>query len=177
MIPVVYRIYKGWKTYMYLGKAWLETRKFNVNMTHLQVLQTCMKCLLQMALEIRIILSKFKNSKRFSLEIIAMNSTIFSLPSLKPRIRDKRLYSMGTSGLMLIPVTHPTQCVAECAKCGFSGQANMAWGPSTELETNSMGPSPKRSPIQYGHPNYIEAYTTAKKKRPNQLGYLVGIWL
>ena len=23
----------------------------------------------------------------------------------------------------------------------------------------------------------ISAYTTAKKKRPNQLGYLVGIWL
>ena len=37
---------------------------------------------------------------------------------------------MGTSGLMLIPVTHPTQCVAECAKCGFSGQANTTWGPS-----------------------------------------------
>ena len=28
---------------------------------------------------------------------------------------------MGTSGFMLIPVTPPTQCVAECAKCGFSG--------------------------------------------------------
>ena len=25
---------------------------------------------------------------------------------------------------MLIPVTRSTQCVAECAKCGFSGQAN-----------------------------------------------------
>ena len=25
---------------------------------------------------------------------------------------------------MLIPVTHSTQCVTECAKCGFSGQAN-----------------------------------------------------
>ena len=39
---------------------------------------------------------------------------------------------------MLIPVTHPTQCVAECAKCGFSGQANTTWGPSTEFS----GPSP-----------------------------------
>ena len=25
---------------------------------------------------------------------------------------------------MLIPVTHSPQCFAECAKCGFSGQAN-----------------------------------------------------
>ena len=47
--------------------------------------------------------------------------------NLKPRVRDKRLYRMGTSGIMLIPVTHPTQCVAECAKCGFSGLANMTW--------------------------------------------------
>ena len=31
---------------------------------------------------------------------------------------------------MLIPVTPPTQYVAEYAKCGFSGQANMTWGPS-----------------------------------------------
>ena len=51
---------------------------------------------------------------------------------LKPHVRDKRLYGTGTSGLMLIPVTHPTQCVAECAKCGFSGQANTTWGPSTD---------------------------------------------
>ena len=49
---------------------------------------------------------------------------------LRPGVRDKRLYGMRTSGLMLIPVTHPTQCVAECAKCGFSGQANTTWGPS-----------------------------------------------
>ena len=63
---------------------------------------------------------------------------------------------------MLIPVTHPTQCVAECAKCGFSGQANTTRGPSTELE---MGPSPKRSPIQYGRPNYIGAYVRTKKAR------------
>ena len=27
------------------------------------------------------------------------------------------------------------------------------------------------------HISRIIAYTTAKKKRPNQLGYLVGIWL
>ena len=36
--------------------------------------------------------------------------------SLKAHVRDKRS--------MLIPVTHSTQCVAECAKCGFSEQAN-----------------------------------------------------
>ena len=69
---------------------------------------------------------------------------------LKPRVRDKRLYGTGTS-VLLIPVTHPTQCVAECAKCGFSGQAN-----------TTLGPSPKRSPIQYGHPNYIGAYLRTK---------------
>ena len=57
---------------------------------------------------------------------------------LKPHVRDKRLYGTLTSGLMLIPVTHLTQCVAECAKCGFSGQANTTWGPSTEFS----GPSP-----------------------------------
>ena len=56
---------------------------------------------------------------------------------LKPHVRDKRLYGTLTSSLMLIPVTHPTR-VAECAKCGFSGQANTNWGPSTELS----GPSP-----------------------------------
>ena len=50
---------------------------------------------------------------------------------LKPWVRDKRL--TGTSGVMLIPVTYPTQCVAECTKCGFSGQANTTWGPSTEF--------------------------------------------
>ena len=58
--------------------------------------------------------------------------------NLKPHVRVKRLYSTLTSGLMLIPVTHPTQCVAECAKCGFNGQANTTWGPSTEFS----GPSP-----------------------------------
>ena len=52
---------------------------------------------------------------------------------------------------MLIPVTPPTQCVAGSAKCGFSGQANTAWGPS-----------PKRSPIQYGRPSYIGAYVRTK---------------
>ena len=70
---------------------------------------------------------------------------------LKPRICDKRLYGTGTSGLMLIPLTHPTQCVAEC---GFSGQAN-----------TTLGPSPKRSPImpiQYGRLNYIGAYVRTK---------------
>ena len=56
---------------------------------------------------------------------------------LKPHVRDKRLYGTLTSGLMLIPVTHPTQCVAECAKCGFSGQANTTWGPSTEFSSPS----------------------------------------
>ena len=58
---------------------------------------------------------------------------------------------MGTSGVMLIPVTPPTQCVAECATCGFSGQANTAWGPST-----------KRSPMQYGRPSYFGAYVRTK---------------
>ena len=52
---------------------------------------------------------------------------------------------------MLIPVTHPTQCVVECAKCRFSRQANTTWGPL-----------PKRSPIQYGRPNYIGAYVHTK---------------
>ena len=37
------------------------------------------------------------------------------------------------------------------AKCGFSGQANMAWGPL-----------PKWSPIQYGCPSYIGAYIRTK---------------
>ena len=52
---------------------------------------------------------------------------------------------------MFIPVTHPTQCAAECAKCGFSRQANTNWVPL-----------PKWSPIQYGRPNYIGAYVCAK---------------
>ena len=59
-----------------------------------------------------------------------------NLPNLKPHVRHQRVYGMGTSGVMLIPVTPPTQCVAECAKCRFSGQAtqaNTAWGPSTDL--------------------------------------------
>ena len=59
---------------------------------------------------------------------------------LKPRVRDKRLYGTGTSGLMLIPVTHSTQFVAGCAKGGFSGQANMTWGPSPKFP-NSICPS------------------------------------
>ena len=60
---------------------------------------------------------------------------------------------------MLIPVTHPTQCVAGCAKCGFSGQAN-----------TTLGPSPKRSPImpfQCGRPNYIGAYVRMKSRSQN----------
>ena len=73
---------------------------------------------------------------------------------LKPRVRDKRLFGTLTSGLMLIPVTHPTHCVAECAKCWFSGQANTTWGPSTE--------SVVHRPIQYGRPNYIRAYVRTK---------------
>ena len=48
---------------------------------------------------------------------------------------------------MLIPVTHSTQCVAECAKCGFSGQAN-----TTLVQPRS---SVFHRPIQYGRPNYI----------------------
>ena len=43
------------------------------------------------------------------------------------------IFSNETSGVLLIPVTHPTQCITECAKCGFSGQANTTWGPSTEF--------------------------------------------
>ena len=48
---------------------------------------------------------------------------------------------------MLIPVIHSTQCVAECAKCGFSGQANM-----TMVHPRS---SVFHRPIQCGRPNYI----------------------
>ena len=48
---------------------------------------------------------------------------------------------------MLIPVTHSTQCVAECAKCGFSEQAN-----TTLVHPRS---SVFHRPIQYGRPNYI----------------------
>ena len=42
----------------------------------------------------------------------------------KPHIRQQQVYNMGTSGLMLIPKTPLTKCVTECAKCGFSRQAN-----------------------------------------------------
>ena len=72
---------------------------------------------------------------------------------LRPHVHHQCDYGMGTSGLVLIPVTHPTQCVAECAKCGFCRQANTAWGPS-----------PKRSPIQHGRPNYNGA-TYARNAR------------
>ena len=48
---------------------------------------------------------------------------------------------------MLIPVTHSTQCVAECAKCEFSGQAN-----TTLVQARSLV---FHHPIQYGRPNYI----------------------
>ena len=58
--------------------------------------------------------------------------------SLKPHVRYQRVYGMGTSGFMLIPVTHPTQCVAECTKCGFSGKANTAWGPSPTSPQSKM---------------------------------------
>ena len=51
----------------------------------------------------------------------------------------------------------PTQCVGECEKCGFSRQANTAWGPM-----------PKRSPIQYGRPKYIRAYMYVCTKRTRQ---------
>ena len=80
-------------------------------------------------------------------EPIVTHMNLFKLTyTLKPHIRHHRVYGMGTSGVLLIPVTPPTQCVAECAKCGFSGQANAAWGPS-----------PKWSPMQYGRPSYIGA--------------------
>ena len=86
------------------------------------------------------------------------NLSYIILP-LKPHVCHQRVYGMGTSGFMLIPVTPPIQCVAECAKCGFSGQANTAWGPSSR---QSGGPSPKRSPILNGHLSYIEAYVCTK---------------
>ena len=42
---------------------------------------------------------------------------------------------------MLIPVTHFTQYVAECAKCGFSGQASEHDpGPPTEFSVPSLDP-------------------------------------
>ena len=53
---------------------------------------------------------------------------------------DKCLYGTGISGLMLIPVTHPTQCVAECAKCGYSGKVNTTWGPSASVVHRPNGP-------------------------------------
>ena len=49
---------------------------------------------------------------------------------------------------MLFPVTHSTHCVAECAKCGFSGQAN-----TTLVQPRSLV---YHHPIQYGLPNYIK---------------------
>ena len=75
-----------------------------------------------------------------------------NIGGLKPQGHHQRVYGMGTSAsVMLIPVTPPTQCVAECAKCGFSGQANTTWGPS-----------PKRSPMQYNHQSYFGAYIRTK---------------
>ena len=41
---------------------------------------------------------------------------------------------MGTSGFILIPMTPPTKYVTECAKCGFSGQANTVLGPSPKFK-------------------------------------------
>ena len=78
-----------------------------------------------------------------------------NIGGLKPQGHHQRVYGMGTSGVMLIPVTPPTQCVAECAKCGFSGQANTAWGPS-----------PKRSPMQYSHQSYFGSIRTHKMHKP-----------
>ena len=83
---------------------------------------------------------------------------------LKPRVRDKRLYGMGTSGLMLIPVTHPTQRIVECANGGFSGQAN-----------TTLGPSPKWSPIQYGRPNYIGAYYARNARARIRAVHVIGL--
>ena len=65
-----------------------------------------------------------------------MNSTLDLYTcrvTLKPNVCDKRLYGTLPSSLMLIPVTHPTQCVAECANYRISGQAKMTWGPSMEF--------------------------------------------
>ena len=91
---------------------------------------------------------------------------VYTLIGLKPRVRDKRLYGTGTSGIMLIPVIHPTQCAAECAKCGFSGQAN-----------TTLGPSPKRSPIQYDRPNFIGAFVRTKCTSQNSIRtcYVIGL--
>ena len=51
---------------------------------------------------------------------------------LKQRVRDKRLYCTGTSGLMLIPVTHPTQCVARNAQnAGSAGKLILRYLGST----------------------------------------------
>ena len=41
---------------------------------------------------------------------------------------------MGTSGFILIPVNPPTQCVAECAKCGVQRASEHGmWGPPMSL--------------------------------------------
>ena len=42
--------------------------------------------------------------------------------ALKPHVRHQRVYGMGTRGVMLIPVTSPIQCVAECANAGSAGK-------------------------------------------------------
>ena len=83
---------------------------------------------------------------------------------LKPHVRHQRVYGMGTSGFMLSPVTPPTQCVAECAKCWFSGQANTVWGPL-----------PKRSPIQNGRPSYIGAYVRTLFGAPRRVRIGIGV--
>ena len=70
-----------------------------------------------------------------------------NVSTFKATRRHQRVCGMGTSGFMLIPVTPHRESIAECAKYGFSGQANTAWGPSL-----------KRYPIQYGRLSYIEVY-------------------
>ena len=58
---------------------------------------------------------------------------------------------------MLIPVTHSTQCVAECAKCGFSGLVSEHDpGPPTEFSV----PSP--DPIWPSELHYARARITSR---------------
>ena len=52
--------------------------------------------------------------------ILISCSNLQSAVKLKPHGRHQWVFGMGTSGFMLMPMTPPTQCVAECAKCGFS---------------------------------------------------------
>ena len=52
---------------------------------------------------------------------------MFKQTLLKPRVRDMRLYGTVTSGLMLIPVTHPTQCVLNAQNAGSAGKRTRLW--------------------------------------------------